>query len=152
MIGVQRHEGVDPAGQFDLLLRDAAGGDDIDADRYRRAAAPLLARIDRHDVAQQDRRDELHALDRDRGDRPLRQPMRDDAPGYVHLAQHPAAENMTIGVDVRQARHHAQHHFAPVAPCLNHPAAPRPSACPSSVRHARSRSTGRRAPSARSPA
>src|SRR3546814_1285560 len=70
--------------------------------------------IDRHDVAQQDRGDEGHALYRHRGDRPLCDPGGDDATGDIHLAQHPSAENMPVAVDVRHARHHAQHPFAPL--------------------------------------
>src|SRR3546814_16766058 len=45
--------------------------------------------VDRDDVAQQNRCDELHRLDRDGRGRPLRDARGDDAAGDVHLAEHP---------------------------------------------------------------
>src|SRR3546814_20803736 len=69
-------------------------------------------RVDRDDVAQQDRRDELHRLDRHRRDRALRRAPGDDAARDVHLAQHPAAEDMAVGIDVGGARDDAQDRVA----------------------------------------
>src|SRR3546814_16982534 len=69
-------------------------------------------RIDRDDVAQQDRRDELHCLDRHCRDRALRLAPRDDAAGDIHLAQYPAAEDMPIGVDVGGPGDDAQYRVA----------------------------------------
>src|SRR3546814_7799189 len=55
---------------LDLGLAAVAGRDHLDADAHRTAAAFFEMRIDRDDVAQQDRRDEFHRLDRHRrGDR-----------------------------------------------------------------------------------
>ena len=39
---------------------------------------------------------------------PLRPARGDDARGDVHLAQHPAAEDMAVGVDVARPGHHPQ--------------------------------------------
>src|SRR3546814_13847267 len=45
---------------LDLGLAAVAGRDHLDADAHRTAAAFFEMRIDRDDVAQQDRRDEFH--------------------------------------------------------------------------------------------
>src|SRR3954469_25842996 len=55
-----------------------------------------------------DRRDELHRLDRDRGDRAFGAARGDDTGRDVHLAQYPPAEDMAVGVDVAGAGHHPQ--------------------------------------------
>src|SRR6185369_11074726 len=55
-----------------------------------------------------DWRDEFHRLDRHRRHGTLGSARRDDAGRNVHLAQHPAAEDMAVGVDVARSRHHAQ--------------------------------------------
>ena len=43
---------------------------------------------------------------------PSRPARGDDAGGDVHLAQHPAAEDMAVGVDVGRPRHDAQDRHA----------------------------------------
>src|SRR3546814_15060283 len=69
-------------------------------------------RIDRDDVAQQDRRDELHCLDRHCRDRALRLAPRDDAARDIHLAHYPAAEDMPLGLDVGGPGDYAQYRVA----------------------------------------
>src|SRR3546814_17696027 len=64
--------------------------------------------VDRDDVAQQNRSDELHRLDRDGRGRPLRDARGDDAAGDVPLAEHPAAEDLAVDVDVGGRRADAQ--------------------------------------------
>ena len=95
-------------GDLDVGRAAVAGGDDLDPDRHRRAADLLDLGIDRDHVAQVDRRDELHLVDRDRRDRTVGAARGDDAGGDVHLAQHPAAEDMAVGVDVARAGDDAQ--------------------------------------------
>jgi hypothetical protein len=67
--------------------------------------APFDLGIDRKNIVEQDRRDELHRLDGDGGDRPHGLAGGDDAPGNVHLAEHPAAEDVAIGIDVARSWH-----------------------------------------------
>ena len=43
---------------------------------------------------------------------PSRAARRDDARGDIHLAQHPAAEDMAVGIDVGGRRHDAQNRHA----------------------------------------
>ena len=104
VVCVQRDEGEQAFGDLDLGRAEVAVRDDLDPDAHRRAADPLDLGIDRDQVAQVDRRDELHRLDRDRRDRPLGAARGDDARGDVHLAQHPAAEDVAVGVDVARGR------------------------------------------------
>src|ERR1044072_1098446 len=59
-----------------------------------------------------DGRDELHALDGDGCDRALRALGSGDAPGDVHLAQHPATADMAVCVDVAGAGDDAEHRFS----------------------------------------
>ena len=104
IVRVERDEGEHAFGDLDLCRAEVAMRDDFDPDAHRRAADTLDLALDRNQVAQMDRRDELHRLDRDRRHRPLRAPRGDDARRDVHLAQHPPAENMAVGVDVGRAR------------------------------------------------
>ncbi len=43
-------------------------------------------------------------------------PRRDDARGYVHLREHPAAEDVAVRIDVAGPRHHPQDRPRPVKP------------------------------------
>ena len=134
---------------FFILAAAVAAGDHLYSDSDRGAADPLDPGIDRDQVVQQDRRDEGHRLDRHGCRRPLRGAAGDDAAGDVHLAQHPAAEDMAVGVDIGGARNDAQDWVARAVGLIVH------SSCPDrfrkglrSPRHGRCRSTGRRGPSA----
>ena len=108
MVLIERDEGEQAFGDLDLGLAEVALGNDFDLDAHRGAPA-LDVRIDRDQVAQVDRRDELHRLDRDGRDRSLARREATMPAGDVHLAQHPAAEDMAVGIDVARARHDAQH-------------------------------------------
>ena len=63
-------------------------------------------------IAQVDRLNELHPVDRDRRYRTAGVEPGDDAGRLVHLAQDPAPENMAIGVDVAWPGHQAKDRFA----------------------------------------
>src|SRR5688572_14078844 len=114
VILVDRDEGEQAFGDLDLGLAALAAGNDLDPDRDRGAADPLDPREDRDDVVQQDRGDELHRLDRDRGDRSVGLARGDDAGGDVHLAEHPAPEDVAVRIDVARPRHDPQDGLAPV--------------------------------------
>jgi hypothetical protein len=76
-------------------------GDHFDPHAHGCPANPLDGGVDRNYVAHVNRRDELHGLDCNRGHRPPGAPRGDDAGRDIHLAKHPAAENMPVGIDVR---------------------------------------------------
>ena len=105
---VDRDEGEHALGDLDLGRAAVARGDDLDPDLHRGAPDLLDLGIDRDQVAQVDRGEELHLVDRDRRDRAIGAARGDDARGDVHLAQHPAAEDMAVGVDVARAGDDAQ--------------------------------------------
>src|SRR5690606_23011130 len=109
MICVERDEGEQAFGHLDLGLTLVARRDHLDANAHRRAATPFKMRIDRDDVAQQDWRNELHRLDRHGRRRTLGDSRGDDAACDIHLAQHPAAEDMAIAVDVGRRRDDTQY-------------------------------------------
>ena len=100
---VQGDEREQRPGHLHFGLAAIAGRDDLDANRDRRAPDALDFGIDADHVAQVNRLDELHLVDRDRRDRSAGAARRDDARGDIHLAQHPAAEDMAVGVDVAPA-------------------------------------------------
>ncbi len=112
MLLVQRDEGEQPLGDLDLAIAAIAIGDDFDPDRHAGPPDPLDVGVDADQVAQLDRRDEFHPLDRHGRDGTLRPSRRDDAGGNIHLAQHPAAEDVAVGVDVARTRRHAQGRLA----------------------------------------
>ena len=68
---VDRDEGEQAFGDLDLGRAAVARGDDLDPDLHRGPADAFDLGIDRDQVAQVDRRDELHPLDRDRRHRPV---------------------------------------------------------------------------------
>src|SRR5678816_409482 len=72
MVLVERDEGEESIGDLDVGGAAVAGRYHFDAYRNRGAARPLDLRIDRDHVHEQDRRYELHRLDRDGRDRTLR--------------------------------------------------------------------------------
>ena len=90
MLLVQRDEGEQAFGDLDVGRAAVAGGDDLDADRHRGAADPFDLGEHADHVAQVDRRDELHPLDRDGRDRPASPARGDDAGRDVHLATGPS--------------------------------------------------------------
>jgi len=69
-------------------------------DLHRGPPDLLDAGVDAQHVANLDRSDKGHGLDGDGHDASLRALHGGDAAGLVHLAQHPAAENVAIGVGV----------------------------------------------------
>jgi hypothetical protein len=77
-------------------------------DLHRRAADVLHLGIDLERVADLDRADELHGVERDGDDAAVRPLDAGDAAGLVHAREHPAAENVAVGVGVR--RHGADAH------------------------------------------
>ena len=108
MVRVQRDEGEDTLGDLHLGGAKIAMSDDLDADRHRSAADLFDLGIDRDQIAQVDRGDELHRLDRDRSNRALGPPRSDDASRNVHLTKHPATEDMAVGVDIGRPGDDAQ--------------------------------------------
>ena len=71
-------------------------------DLHRRPADVLDMRIDLERVADFHRADELHGVKRDGDDAAVRPFDAGDAAGLVHARQHPAAENIAIGIGVRR--------------------------------------------------
>src|SRR5687768_2616964 len=112
MLVVERDESEEAFGDLHLGGAAVAAGNDFDADDHRSAADALDLRIDGDDVAQVDRSDELHAFDRHRRYRALGSPGSGDAAGDVHLAEHPAAEDVAVGVDVAWPGYDAEDRFA----------------------------------------
>ena len=86
MLLVERDEGEQAFGDLHLGSATVAAGDDFDANAHRSAADALYLGIDGDDISQVDRRDELHALDRNGRDWALGPPRGGDAAGDVHLA------------------------------------------------------------------
>jgi len=112
MLGVERDEREDSFGDLDLCRAEIALSDNLDPYAHWGPAHPFHVGINRNHVAQVDRRDELHRLDRHGCDRTVRAARRDDARRDVHLAQNPAAEDMPVGIDVARAWDHTQHRRA----------------------------------------
>ena len=91
------------------VLKAAAS---FNVDLHARPADVADARVDAQDVADLDRTDEGHAVKGDGDDAPLRALDAADAAGLVHLAEHPPAENVAVGVGVARHRHQAHREVA----------------------------------------
>ena len=72
----------------------------LDVDFHRGASDAIDRGVDAQHVADLDRPDEGHRLDGDRHHPSLSAFDRGDAAGLVHLDEHPAAEDVAVGVGV----------------------------------------------------
>ena len=68
--------------------------------------------VDGKHISNLDRADECHRLNGDRDDAPLSLLGRANAPSLIHLADHPAAENIAVGVGVARHSDQANRQFA----------------------------------------
>ena len=100
MLFIERNKREQSFGYLYLLLPAISCRDDFDSNAYRSAAAPFQRRVDRDDIAEQDRRDEFHFFDGDRRGRALCDPPGNNAARLIHHAQYPTAEDMAVGIDV----------------------------------------------------
>ena len=85
----------------------------LDMNLHRRPPDVIDRRVHAQHVADLDRADEGHRVDGDRDDASLRLLHRRDSAGLVHLAQHPAAEDVAVGVGVARHGDQANRQFAP---------------------------------------
>lgn len=72
----------------------------LNVDFHRRAADALDLGVDLEHVADPHRPNECHRIDCDGDDAAFRALDTGNAPGLVHPRQHPAAENIAVGVGV----------------------------------------------------
>src|SRR5580692_1710733 len=99
-------------GHLDLGRVQLPHHDGLHRHRDRAASDPRHMAVDADEIADPDRLVKSHGLHRHGGDPALRPAGGDGAAGNIHLRQHPAAENIAVGIHVGWHRRGADDRLA----------------------------------------